>query len=114
MLFGTKISQIVSVCHEIGTCVCVLSIFNFLYGSGETKNSISDFIKHLVLDFVLFVWNPERWRRCVADLGGGLGTLRYDSGHDFAPKSREKKSTKTLMWNSLFPPFFKEKYLFGN
>ena len=45
MLFGTKIAKIVSVCHEFGTCVRVLSFLASFMGSGETKNSITDFIK---------------------------------------------------------------------
>ena len=45
MLFGTKIAKFVSVCHEFGTCVGVLSFLTSFMGSGEMKNSISDFEK---------------------------------------------------------------------
>ena len=45
MLFGTKIAKFVSVCHEFGTCVRVLSFLASFMGPGETKNSISDFLK---------------------------------------------------------------------
>ena len=58
------------------------------------KTRFQMFKKVLALDFVLFVWNPARWRRSVAGLGGGLGTLNEDSGHDFAPKSRKKHQPK--------------------